>query len=194
MVKLLLSSLRISLLFMLVCGLGYNLAVTGIAQVVFPEQAEGSLIQDEEGTVIGSKLIGQLFTEPEFFQSRVSSIDYQADGSGSPNFAPSHPELLGRVGASVEDWKKNNPEVAVSDLPVDLITNSASGLDPDISPAAARAQIPRISRLTGIEQLQLERLVQDQTSQRTFGFLGEPTVNVLGLNIELQRLLMEETQ
>ena len=187
--KLLTSSLRISLLFMILCGLGYNLAVTGIARIVFPDQAEGSLVRDEEGTVIGSRLIGQWFNDPEFFQGRVSSIEYRADGSGSPNYAPSHPELIKRVATAVEEWKKNNPEVPVSDLPIDLLTNSASGLDPDISPAAARAQIPRISRLTGIEQQQLERLVQEQTSQRTFGFLGEPAVNVLQLNIELQRLL-----
>ncbi|MEF3312123.1 potassium-transporting ATPase subunit KdpC [Paenibacillus sp. GYB004] len=187
--KLLTSSLRTSLLFMLLCGLGYNLAVTGIAQIVFPEQAEGSLIQDEKGNVIGSRLIGQLFSEPEFFHSRISSIDYQADGSGSPNYAPSHPALLERITKSLEEWKINNPEVPVSGLPIDLITNSASGLDPDISPEAARAQIPRISHLTGIEQQHLERLVQEQTSHRTFDFLGEPAVNVLQLNIELQRLL-----
>lgn len=187
--KLLTSSLRISLLFMVLCGLGYNLAVTGIAQIAFPKQAEGSLIQDETGTVIGSKWIGQLFTEPHYFHGRASSIEYQADGSGSPNYAPSHPELLERVTTSVEEWKINNPEVPVSDVPMDLLTNSASGLDPDISPEAARAQIPRISRLTGIEQQQLESLVQEQTTQRALGFLGEPTVNVLQLNIELQRLL-----
>lgn len=187
--KIVASSLRISLLLMVLCGLGYNLAVTGIAQILFPEQADGSLVQDEDGTVIGSKWIGQLFTEPEYFHGRVSSIEYQADGSGSPNYAPSHPEMLERVRQSVAEWKENNSEVAVSNLPIDLITNSASGLDPDISPAAARAQIPRISRLTGIEQQQLERLVDEQTSQRTFGFLGEPAVNVLLLNIELQRLL-----
>lgn len=187
--KLLASSLRISLLLMVLCGLGYNLAVTGIAQIIFPEQADGSLIQDDDGTVIGSKLIGQLFSEPEFFQGRVSSIDYQADGSGSPNYAPSHPELMERVTAFVEEWKINNPEVPVSDVPIDLLTNSASGLDPDISPEAARAQIPRISRLTGIEQQQLESLVQEQTTERKLGFLGEPAVNVLQLNLELQRLL-----
>lgn len=187
--KLLASSLRISLLLMVLCGLGYSLAVTGIAQMMFPEQANGSLIQNENGTVIGSKLIGQLFTEPDYFHGRISSIDYQADGSGSPNFAPSHPEMLERVRQSVEEWKANNPEVPVSGLPIDLITNSASGLDPDISPEAARAQIPRISRLTGVEQQQLERLVEEQTSRRALGFLGEPAVNVLQLNIELQRLL-----
>ncbi|SFF34385.1 K+-transporting ATPase ATPase C chain [Paenibacillus algorifonticola] len=187
--KVLASSLRISLLFMALCGLGYNLAVTGMAQILFPEQADGSLVQDDDGTVIGSRLIGQLFSESEFFHGRISSIEYQADGSGSPNYAPSHPELMERVTASVEEWKMNNPEVSVRDLPIDLLTNSASGLDPDISPEAARAQIPRISRLTGMEPQQLERLVQEQTSQRTFGFLGEPAVNVLQLNIELQRLL-----
>lgn len=187
--KLLASSLRISLLFMVLCGLGYNLTVTGIAQIIFPEQADGSLVQDGDGTVIGSKLIGQLFSEPEFFQGRVSSIDYQADGSGSPNYAPSHPELLERMTASVEEWKINNSEVPVNDVPMDLLTNSASGLDPDISPEAAHAQIPRISRLTGIEQRQLENLVHEQTTPRALGFLGEPAVNVLQLNMELQRLL-----
>lgn len=157
--------------------------------MMFPKQANGSLIHDNDGTVIGSKLIGQLFNEPEFFHGRVSSIDYQADGSGSPNYAPSHPELLERVTKFVEEWKANNPDVPISDVPIDLMTNSGSGLDPDISPEAARAQIPRISRLTGIETKQLENLVEEQTSQRTLGFLGEPSINVLQLNIELQRFL-----
>jgi potassium-transporting ATPase KdpC subunit len=182
------ASLRISLLLMLVCGIVYNVAVTGIAQLVMPKQANGSMIYNDKGDVIGSELIGQSFTDPKFFQGRVSSIDYKSEASGTPNYAPSNPDMLKRVKQSIADWQKNNPDVPVSQLPIDLISNSGSGLDPDISPAAAIAQIPRISKLTGIDQQKLQSLVNDGTKQRELGFLGEPTVNVLKLNIALQSL------
>lgn len=184
--KTILTSLRTSLMLMLLCGLIYTLVVTGIAKLAFPKQAEGSLIHDGQGNVIGSELIGQSFTDPKYFQGRVSSIDYKAEASGTPNYAPSNPELLDRVKKSVADWQQNNPDVPVSELPVDLITNSGSGLDPDISPDAAKAQIPRISKLTGMSAGDLEAMVKEQTKGRELGFLGEPTVNVLKLNLELQ--------
>ncbi|BFT69468.1 potassium-transporting ATPase subunit KdpC [Paenibacillus sp. P36] len=187
--KVILSSIRISLLLMLLCGLLYNLIVTGIAQAVMPSKASGSLIYNDKGDILGSELIGQKFTDPKYFRSRVSSIDYKADGSGTPNYAPSNPDMLKRVQESVDDWKTNNPDVPVSQLPIDLISNSGSGLDPHISPAAAIAQIPRISNLTGVSPGQLESLVSTNTQSRELGFLGEPGVNVLRLNLDLQKAI-----
>ncbi|RED52960.1 potassium-transporting ATPase subunit KdpC [Cohnella lupini] len=182
------TSLRTSLLIMLVCGLLYSLTMTGIAQLIFPKQANGSLIHNADGVVIGSELIGQSFVDPAFFQGRVSSIEYKAEGSGTPNYAPSNSDMLDRVKQSIADWSANNPDVPVSELPIDLISNSGSGLDPDISPEAALAQVPRISQLTGIDQQQITALVDEHTKPRELGFLGEPTVNVLMLNIALQQL------
>ncbi|MBB3111597.1 K+-transporting ATPase ATPase C chain [Paenibacillus phyllosphaerae] len=183
------SSIRLSLVFMLVCGLLYNLVVTGIAQAVMPKQADGSLLLDEKQNVIGSALIGQTFTDLRYFQSRVSSIGYHAAGSGSGNYAPSNPDMLARTQASIEAWQKDNPDVPLSRLPLDLITNSGSGLDPHISPGAAEAQIPRISKLTGIPAEQLMAIVAEHTSGRELGFLGEPVVNVLELNLDLTKLM-----
>ncbi|MBU8785140.1 MULTISPECIES: potassium-transporting ATPase subunit KdpC [Bacillus] len=179
--------IRISLLLLIVCGLMYPLAVTGISQAVMPKKANGSLIYNRKGEVIGSELIGQQFTDPRFFNSRVSSIGYDASSSGSPNEAPSNSELLKRVKTSISEWKKENPDVPVSKLPIDLITNSASGLDPDISPAAAYAQIPRISRLTGISKAELEQLVEQHVKKASL--FSEARVNVLLLNIDLKEEL-----
>ncbi|SFS71318.1 potassium-transporting ATPase subunit KdpC [Paenibacillus sp. 453mf] len=179
-------SLRVSLALMLLLGLGYNLLVTGIAQLIMPHQADGSLIYDEQQEPIGSELIGQNFTEPAFFHGRVSSIEYNAAGSGSGNYAPSNPDMLARTEAFIQKWQTENPEVPISQLPADLVTNSGSGLDPHISPEAARVQIPRISAETGISEEELAQMVEQHTKGRQFGFLGEPVVNVLELNLELQ--------
>lgn len=189
--RLLLTSVRVSLVFMLLCGLIYNLAVTTIAQAIMPYQANGSLIRHSTGGIIGSELIGQSFSESYFFQGRVSSIRYDASGSGTPNYAPSNPELLKRVQESIASWKINNPSISVSEVPIDLITNSGSGLDPHISPEAAVAQIARISSATGLDQEKLKILVREHTESRALGFLGEPTVNVLKLNIALQSMLSQ---
>ncbi|MGF9644407.1 potassium-transporting ATPase subunit KdpC [Paenibacillus sp. FSL L8-0502] len=182
-------ALRTSVLMILLCGLAYPLVSTGVAQILFPQQANGSMIRDAEGRVIGSELIGQSFTNPAFFQGRVSSIDYNGAGSGSSNYAPSNPALVQRIKDSIADWQKHNPDVPVSQVPLDLITNSGSGLDPHISPQAAQAQIPRISSLTGIEQDQLKAMVQEQTEGRSAGVFGEPRVNVLKLNLALEALM-----
>ncbi|MFD2701811.1 potassium-transporting ATPase subunit KdpC [Paenibacillus shunpengii] len=182
-------SLRVSLALMLLLGLGYNLLVTGIAQSTMPHQANGSLIYNEQEEPIGSELIGQQFTEPGYFHGRVSSIEYNAAGSGSANYAPSNPDLIARMEASLQEWQKENPEVPISQLPADLITNSGSGLDPHISPEAARVQIPRIQAETGISEEELMQMVDQHTKDRQFGFLGEPVVSVLELNLELQSKL-----
>ncbi len=179
-------ALRTSVLMILLCGLAYPLVSTGVAQVLFPQQANGSMLRNAEGQVVGSELIGQSFANPAFFQGRISSIDYNGAGSGSSNYAPSNPALIQRVKDSIAGWQKNNPDVPISQVPVDLITNSGSGLDPHISPQAARVQIPRISRLTGIAQDKLKALVQEQTEDRSAGVFGEPRVNVLKLNLALE--------
>ncbi|MEC0254323.1 potassium-transporting ATPase subunit KdpC [Paenibacillus lautus] len=182
-------ALRMSLVFIVLCGVLYPLVTTGTAQLLMPKQAGGSLITDGDGNVVGSELIGQNFTEPQYFHGRVSSIEYNGAGSGSNNYAPSNPDLMERTKASIEAWKENNPDVPVSELPMDLVTNSGSGLDPHISPQAADIQVPRISKLTGIAEAELDQLVKDHTKGRDLGVFGEPRVNVLKLNLALQELL-----
>lgn len=179
-------ALRTSVLMILLCGLAYPLVSTGVAQVLFPQQADGSMLRDTKGQVIGSELIGQSFTNPALFQGRVSSVDYNGAGSGSSNYAPSNLALIQRIQDSIAVWQKQNPDVPVSQVPVDLITNSGSGLDPHISPQAAQVQIPRISRLTGIPQDQLKAMVEALTEGRSGGVFGEPRVNVLKLNLALE--------
>lgn len=183
--------LRISIIFMIICGIIYPLASTGAAQLLFPKQANGSLIKDSSGQVIGSELIGQSFVDPKWFQGRVSSIDYNAAGSGSNNFGPSNPALIERTKASIEAWKAQNPDVPVSQLPIALITNSGSGLDPHITPQSADVQIARISKLTGVSPAELEQLVKANTEGRDLGVFGDERVNVLKLNIALSKMLGE---
>ncbi|TDF96314.1 potassium-transporting ATPase subunit KdpC [Paenibacillus piri] len=182
------TAVRASLVFIVLCGIVYPLVCTGIAQLLMPGHANGSMIKNSKGETVGSELIGQKFTDPRFFQGRVSSIDYKAEASGTNNYAPSNPDMLKRTQESIEDWKKNNPDVPVNRLPIDLVTNSGSGLDPHISPASAKAQIPRISKLTGLSAAELEKLVDAHTDGRDLGLFGEPRVNVLKLNVALQGL------
>lgn len=182
------SIVRLSAIMIILCGIVYPLASTAIAQVLMPSQANGSLLKNNEGKVIGSELIGQNFTNPALFHSRVSSIDYKAESSGSNNYGPSNPDMLQRTKDSITEWKTNNPEVPINQLPIDLITNSGSGLDPHISPASAQVQIPRISSLTGISKDTLDELVKKHTEGRDLGLFGEERVNVLKLNNDLLEL------
>ncbi len=181
--------IRITFTFLVLCGLVYPLVVTGIAQAVMKDNADGSLIYNDKNEVIGSKLIGQNFTDPRYFHGRVSSIEYKAEASGSNNYAPSNPDLAKRVEKSIEDWKKQNPTVPVTEVPIDLVTNSGSGLDPDISPKAASVQVDRISELTNIPKETLDQLIKEQTEGAALGLFGEDRVNVLKLNLELQKLM-----
>ncbi|MDX5869419.1 K(+)-transporting ATPase subunit C [Bacillus cereus group sp. BfR-BA-01119] len=181
--------IRITFTFLVLCGLVYPLIVTGIAQAVMKDNADGSLIYNDKNEVIGSTLIGQNFKDPRYFHGRVSSIEYKAEASGSNNYAPSNPDLEKRVEKSIEEWKKQNPSVPVTEVPIDLVTNSGSGLDPDISPKAASVQVERISKLTNISKETLEQLIKDQTEGAALGLFGETRVNVLKLNLELQKLL-----
>lgn len=182
-------ALRVGVLFIVLCGIVYPLVSTGLAQLLFPHQANGSLLKDKEGNVVGSELIGQSFTDPSYFHGRVSSIDYKAEASGSNNYAPSNPDLLARTQASIEQWQQDNPDVPIDRLPIALITNSGSGLDPHITPQSAIVQVPRISKLTGVSAAELESLVNEYTEDRDLGVFGEQRVNVLKLNLALKEKL-----
>lgn len=180
------NTLLLFLLLVVITGLIYPLTMTGIGQLLFPHQANGSLIK-EQGRVVGSALIGQYFREPEYFWSRPSAtspMPYNAAGSSASNLGPNNPTLAQHVTARVKALKAADP-TEKGPVPVDLVTSSASGLDPDISIAAARYQIPRIAKAGGIDRSVLQRLVQENTHYPLLGFIGEPVVNVLKLNLAL---------
>ncbi|MFP7493067.1 potassium-transporting ATPase subunit KdpC [Terribacillus saccharophilus] len=178
--------LRLGLVSLVLCSVLYPLAVTGIGQLLFPYQADGSLMEDENGSVIGSELIGQTFTDPALFQGRVSSIDNDASGSGTPNYAPSNPELIYRTEETLHTQQAANPDGGT--VPMDLVTNSGSGLDPHISVEAAEYQVPRIAEASGIPAEELYKLIDRHRTSQLEELLGAPAVNVLQLNVDLQAL------
>lgn len=182
----LLPGLRMTLLFTVLTGLLYPLAVTGLCQGLFPRQANGSLVE-QNGRVIGSALIGQNFTKPEYFQMRPSaagSDGYAANNSGGSNLGPVSQKLVDRTKATVEKLRKDNPGYG-EPLPVDLVTASGSGLDPHLSPAAVEVQVERVARARGVGVDGVRTLVAAFTEGRDLGVLGEPRVNVLLLNLAL---------
>jgi K+-transporting ATPase ATPase C chain len=182
----LLIGLRMTLMLTILTGLLYPGLVTGICQVIFPNQANGSLIL-KNGHVIGSALIGQSFTRREYFQPRPSAAGndgYDPTASGGSNLGPTSQKLADRVKSSIAQFRKDNPDFT-GPIPADLVTASGSGLDPQLSPASISAQAPRVAAARGISINQIQQLASEFTEGRELGFLGEPRVNVMRLNIAL---------
>ena len=195
MLKELRPAIVLLLAFTVLTGLVYPLIMTGVAEVIFPNQAQGSLIE-KDGKVVGSALIGQSFTSDRYFRSRPSatlgpdpadpskttSVPYNAANSGGSNLGPTSKALIERITADVDRLKQEN---ASSRVPTDLVTTSASGLDPDITPEAAYFQVPRVAKARNLPENDVSRLVADNIQGRTLGIFGEPRVNVLALNLAL---------
>ncbi len=188
----------LAVLLTAITGLAYPLGMSGLARLLFPNQADGSFIE-RAGAPVGSSLIGQVFESDRYFHGRPSattaadpndpsktvSAPYNAANSGAANLGPTNQALIERVKADLERAKAGNGSAPV---PIDLVTTSASGLDPDISPEGARFQVPRIARARGLPEDRLSRLVDEHAQGRILGFLGDPRVNVLALNLALDRL------
>lgn len=200
--KVFLRAIALTIVLFILCGFIYPLTMTGISQLLFHRQANGSIIQ-YNGQAVGSELLGQKFTDSRFFHGRISAVNYNTykkedktpdkDGktaysgvsSGSANLAPSNPALVERVEKDIDEFLKANPDIKKQDIPTDFLTSSGSGLDPDISPEAAKIQVPAISKTTGISIDELNTIVKKYTDGRTLGIFGEPRFNVLKANIEI---------
>lgn len=191
----------VSLVLLLLCGFAYPAVLTGISQLLFPHQANGSLIQ-ANGQTVGSELIGQDFTDPRFMRCRPSAYkyniytaedkangDYAGVGSGSNNYGTSNPDLLARVQEDIDVFLAEHPDLTVEDLPADLMTASGSGLDPHISPASAAVQIPQLAANTGLTETDLKQIVASNSDGKFMGIFGEERVNVLGVNLKIAELL-----
>lgn len=184
----LLPALRMTLLMTVLTGLVYPGIVTGLCQILFPHRANGSLI-NVDGRIVGSALLGQNFSKPQYFHPRPSAAGndgYDASASNASNYGPTNQKLIDRVKADADKFRKENPDFT-GPLPADLLTTSGSGLDPHLSPASALAQAPRVARARGVSLEQVQQLIAQNTEGRTLGFMGEPRVNVLLLNLGLDK-------
>lgn len=179
-------ALRAAIVLMIICGLAYPLVTTGVAQVLFPKQAKGSLIS-KDGKIQGSELLSQEFKGSQWFHPRASAAKYNPKASTATNAAVASKEYVKTVADNVNQLKNENKDVG-NTVPADLVTASGSGFDPDLSPDAAKAQVPRIARAKGISQDRLISLINQYTNGRQLGIFGEPRVNVLELNLALQQL------
>ena len=193
----LLTGLLMTIALTVLLGFVYPLAVTGASQLLFKHEANGSLVKDKSGTVVGSSLIGQQFVDakgnpdPHYFQPRPSDSigsPYNANGSGASNLGPSNPKLLKAIDANASAYRAFNGLSADYAVPVDAVTSSGSGLDPDISPANAHLQAARVAKARGLTLAQVMAVVHQHTSDRALGFIGEPVVNVLDVNLALDKL------
>lgn len=205
------SALILTVLMLILCGFAYPAALTGLGQLIFPNQANGSLITAEgEKTTepeeaIGSAIVGQDFSgNPKYFQSRVSGVNYNTYteeekednsyggvGSGGSNLAPSNEELKERVEKAVDEFLEKNPGVEKGDIPADLLTASGSGMDPDITPQSAKIQIPAIAENTGLSEEELEKIIENNTEGKVLGVFGHERVNVLKCNLEIAKAIGE---
>lgn len=193
------NALLVSIAMFAICGFAYPMIMTGISQIIFPHQANGSLIK-ENGEVVGSSLVGQDFTDERLFHCRPSAYnyntyteedkengDYGGVSSGSNNYAPSNPDLEKRINEDIEKFLQENPTIEKEDIPSDIITASGSGLDPHISVEAANVQIDRVSENTGLTKKQLKKMIEENTEGKFLGIFGEEKVNVLELNLSLAK-------
>ena len=189
--KQLIIALKLTVVLALLTGVAYPLLVTGLAKAIFPHQAAGSLIE-RDGKTIGSELIGQRFTRPEYFHGRPSAAgndgyDAVAPGGSASNYGPTNQKLIDRVQGDIKSFRAENPTFT-GPVPADLVTTSASGVDPHLSPASAEAQVGRVSAARGMSADAVRQLVAENTEGRQFGILGEARVNVLTLNLALDRV------
>jgi K+-transporting ATPase ATPase C chain len=182
-------AIRVTIVTLVLTGLVYPFLITGLAQVLFPWRANGSLVTDEKGQVVGSELIGQGFANPAYFQARPSAAGekgYDATSSSGSNLGPTSKKLQDRINEDLKRLKEENPQAA-GPVPAQLVTASASGLDPHLSPEAALWQVPRVAKARGISAERVKTVVESSVEGRTFGILGEPIVNVLLVNLALDR-------
>ncbi|EGD50815.1 potassium-transporting ATPase, C subunit [Thermoanaerobacter ethanolicus JW 200] len=177
-------AIKFTLVLMLLLGLIYPFIMTAIANLIFPYQAKGSIIK-VDGKAVGSELIGQKFTDSKWFMGRPSAVDYNAESSGGTNYALSNPKFKEEVERNIEEFLKKNPGVKRSDIPADIVTSSASGLDPHISPEAAYLQVERVAKANNLPEKVVKKLVDENIEGRFLGLFGEPRVNVLKLNLSL---------
>ncbi len=185
------TALLMTVVTFVLTGVAYPLAMTGLSQLLFPRAANGSLVTDAKGHVVGSELLGQGFSKPGYFQPRPSAAGkdgWDATASSGSNLGPTSKALRDRVAAAAAQLKSENPD-APGDIPAELVTASGSGLDPHVSPAAAAWQVPRVAAARHVARATVQALVDGRTENRTFGLLGEPRVNVLLLNLDLDRAL-----